>query len=58
MQAFRYTAFGPRRKWVKVLQTRQNSLLELSGDLLWLTVADQPNGTGASQPMFIILFLF
>ncbi|KAK8405457.1 hypothetical protein O3P69_001793 [Scylla paramamosain] len=43
MQVFRYLAFGPRRKWVKIFQTRQNSLLELSGDLLWLTIADRPN---------------
>lgn len=28
---------------MKIFQTRQNSLLELSGDLLWLTIADRPN---------------
>ncbi|XP_069156253.1 uncharacterized protein [Procambarus clarkii] len=37
MQALRYAVFGPRRKWKNIFQTKENSLLELSGDLMWIT---------------------
>ncbi|KAK3872411.1 hypothetical protein Pcinc_022511 [Petrolisthes cinctipes] len=54
MQALRRVAFGPRRRWVKVYQTKESSLLEMSGDLMWVTQAtDRTNGT--SNTMLRIL---
>ncbi|XP_042228912.1 DDB1- and CUL4-associated factor 17-like isoform X3 [Homarus americanus] len=41
IQALRQATFGPRRQWKQILQTRANSLMELSGDLMWIT---KPSG--------------
>ncbi|XP_071536268.1 DDB1- and CUL4-associated factor 17-like isoform X2 [Panulirus ornatus] len=65
IQILRLAAFGPRRKWKQIFQTKQNSLLELSNDLLWITkpfeeqrklysVMQRISGEGRTVPLYKI----
>ncbi|XP_068251092.1 DDB1- and CUL4-associated factor 17-like [Palaemon carinicauda] len=37
MWALRHVTFGPRRRWKQVFRGRETSILEFSGDLMWIT---------------------
>lgn len=37
MWALRHVTFGPQRRWKQVFRERETSLLEFTGDLMWIT---------------------